>query len=260
MKTIIVRGAGDLATGIITKLHNAGFKVIACETDRPTAIRRRVSFSEAVYDKSSTVEGLTAELVSIKDALHNKGLFVVVDPNMTILESIKPFAVVDAILAKKNLGTSTEMADIVIGVGPGFEAGVDCHAVVETKRGHHLGRIYYEGSAIPNTGIPGNIAGESHRRVLHSPAEGIIDNAVEIGDIVSKGDLMFTVADEKMYAPFNGVVRGIIRYGFYVKEGMKVADIDPRMEQVENCNTISDKARTIAGGVLEAVLALGEVI
>lgn len=260
MKTIIVRGAGDLATGIISKLHNAGFKVIACETMKPTAIRRHVSFSEAVYDEKTSVEGLDAKLSSFEDAITEDGIHVVVDPNLRILEHIKPFAVIDAILAKKNLGTTIDMADIVIGVGPGFTAGTDCHAVVETKRGHNLGKIYYEGAAIPNTGIPGFIGGKAEDRVLHSPAEGIIDNAVSIGDVVSEGDLMFTVGEEKMYAPFGGVVRGIIRYGFYVKKGMKVADIDPRMEQIENCDTISDKARTIAGGVLEAILNLSGVL
>ncbi len=260
MRTIIVRGAGDLATGIIQKLYNSGFKVIALETDKPTAIRRKVSLSEAVYDGEAVVEDVTAKLTSIQDAVEGNGVYVVVDPEMSILEHIKPFAVVDSILAKKNLGTKIEHSDIVVGVGPGFTAGVDCHAVVETKRGHNLGRIYYEGRAIENTGIPGLIGGESDRRVLHSPKEGIMDNAVSIGDVVTKGDLMFTVADQKVYAPFTGVVRGIIRYGFFVKEGMKVADIDPRGDQIENCETISDKARTIAGGVLEAVLRLSEVV
>lgn len=260
MKTIIVRGAGDLATGIITKLHNSGFKIIACEIDKPTAIRRHVSFSEAVYDKETTVEGLTAKLSSIEESIIEDGIHVIVDPKMKVLEYIKPFAIVDSILAKRNLGTTIDMADVVIGVGPGFEAGKDCHAVVETQRGHNLGKIYYTGSAAPNTGVPGMIGGKSKDRVLHSPAEGVIDNAVSIGDVVSEGDLMFTVGNEKMYAPFSGVVRGIIRYGYSVTKGMKVADIDPRMEQIENCDTISDKARTIAGGVLEAVLYLSEVL
>ena len=188
------------------------------------------------------------------------GVHVVIDPKLTILNRITPFALVDCILAKKNLGTKIDMSKIVIGVGPGFNAGVDCHAVVETKRGHNLGKIYYSGSAIPNTGIPGEVGGKSADRVLHSPVEGLIDNAVRIGDVVAKGDLVFTVANERVYAKFSGVVRGIIRYGFNVSKGMKVADIDPRMGQIENCETISDKARTISGGVLEAILNLGEVI
>jgi len=260
MKTVIIRGAGDLASGIIHKLNNSGFKVIACEIDKPTAIRRKVSFSEAVYDCESTVEGLVGKLSTIEEAIAEDGVHVIVDPKLTILKRITPFALVDSILAKRNLGTTMDMSKIVIGVGPGFNAGVDCHAVVETKRGHNLGKIYYSGTAIPNTGIPGEVGGKSADRVLHSPVEGLIDNAVRIGDVVSEGDLIFTVAEEKVYAKFSGVVRGIIRYGFFVSKGMKVADIDPRMDQIENCETISDKARTISGGVLEAILNLGEVI
>ncbi len=260
MKTVIIRGAGDLASGIMHKLHNSGFKVIACEIDKPTAIRRKVSFSEAVYDGESTVEGVVGKLSSVEGAIIEDGVHVIIDPKLTILGSITPFALVDSILAKKNLGTTIDMSKVVIGVGPGFTAGVDCHAVIETKRGHNLGKIYYTGSAIPNTGIPGEVGGKSADRVLHSPVEGLIDNAVRIGDVVTKGDLVFTVADERVYAKFSGVVRGIIRYGFFVTKGMKVADIDPRMDQIENCETISDKARTISGGVLEAILNLGEVI
>lgn len=260
MKIVVVRGAGDLATGVIARLHNSGFKVIACEIDKPSSIRRKVSFSEAVYDGETIVEGLTAKLTSIEDSVLDDGVSIVIDPKMSILDSIKPYAVVDSILAKTNLGTRIDMADIVIGVGPGFTAGDDCHAVVETKRGHDLGKIYYSGSAIPNTGIPGEIGGKSNERVVHSPSEGTIHNSVSIGDTVFEGDLLFTVSDDRMYAPFSGVVRGIIRYGFFVKKGMKVADIDPRIDQVENCVKISDKARTISGGVLEAILKLGKVI
>ena len=255
-----MRGAGDLATGIIQKLHNSGFKVIACEIDKPTAIRRRVSLSDAVYDGTQTVEDITATLCTIDEAVQSVGVSIIVDPYMDVLGKVKPLAVVDAILAKRNLGTHLDMAEVVIGVGPGFTASKDCHAVVETKRGHHLGRVYYDGPAIENTGIPGEIGGESKRRVLHSPVEGTVKNVVEIGDIVTEGDLMLTVGNQEVIAPFSGVVRGIIKNDFFVPKGMKIADIDPRMDQVSNCETISDKARTIAGGVLEAVLHLSEVI
>ncbi|MGL1894300.1 MAG: selenium-dependent molybdenum cofactor biosynthesis protein YqeB [Spirochaetaceae bacterium] len=260
MKIVIVRGAGDLATGIIQKLHNSGFKVIACEIEKPTAIRRMVSLSEAVYYGEQRVEDITAKLCTFEEAINDEGVSVIIDPKMSILERIKPLAVVDAILAKCNLGTTINSAKVVIGVGPGFSIGVDCHAVIETKRGHNLGKIYYRGSAIENTGIPGEIEGESTRRVLHAPTQGEIENRVNIGDIVQENDLMFTINNTPIYAPFSGVVRGIIKDGFSVFKGMKVADIDPRMDQVDKCNTISDKARNVAGGVLEAVVRLGEVI
>lgn len=260
MKTVIVRGAGDLATGIIVKLAHSGFRVIALEVDQPTAIRRKVSLSEAVYDGVAYVEDVRGLLVSKENAGKTGGVSIVVDPECAILELIRPFALVDSIIAKKNLGTHLGMADVVIGVGPGFEAGVDCHAVVETKRGHQLGRIYYKGSAIPNTGVPGVVGGETSKRVIHSPEEGYIKNNVSIGDIINEGETLFTVNESRVPSLLTGVVRGIIRDGFYVKKGMKVADVDPRLDQVENCTTISDKARTIAGGVLEAILHLSEVL
>ncbi len=260
MKTVVVRGAGDLATGIIYKLIQSGFKVIALETKKPTSIRRHVSLSEAVYDGEASVEDLTVQLRNIEEAILIDESSIVVDPKSELLKKIRPFAVVDAILAKKNLGTTIDMADIVIGVGPGFDAGSDCHAVVETKRGHQLGRIYYNGKAIPNTGIPGVVGGETSKRVIHAPIAGVMKNSVSIGDIVTEGDLMFTVDGEKVLAPLSGVVRGILRDGFRVPKGMKAADIDPRLEEVQNCETISDKARTIAGGVLEAILNLSGVI
>ena len=165
--------------------------------------------------------------------------------------------VVVSILAKKNLGTNIEDAKIVIVVGTGFTASIDCDAVIESKRGHDLGRIIYNGSAIENTGIPGNIDGRSTERVFHSPASGIMKNNVNIGDKVSKNDLIFTVNSQEVHASFDGIIRGIIKDGFSVEKGMKVADIDPRLDQIANCNKVSDKARCIAGGVLEVILQLG---
>ncbi|QVK20816.1 EF2563 family selenium-dependent molybdenum hydroxylase system protein [Mycoplasmatota bacterium] len=257
---IIVRGAGDLASGIIYKLNKSGFKIIALEIDNPTSIRRKVSFSEAIYDEVCNVEDLEAvkckTIEEVKECLDDDNVAVMVDPKVEILNEIKPIALVDSILAKKNIGTRIDMADIVIGVGPGFYASSDSHAVIETKRGHDLGKIYYKGSAKENTGVPGDIAGYSKERVFHSPADGIINNYVKIGDIVEKNEKIFSVNGIDVLAPFSGVIRGVIKNGFKVHEGMKVADIDPRLDEVKNCITISEKARCIAGGVLEAILNL----
>jgi len=253
---IVVRGAGDLASGIIHKLHNSGFKVVALETKNPLAIRRKVSFSEAVYDSSVVVDGVSAKLVSsVKEAMENEFVSILIDPNMDYIQELRPDCIIDSIMAKRNVGTKITDARIVIGVGPGFTAGIDCHAVVETKRGHDLGRIYYEGTALQNTGIPGTIKGYDSERVLHSPENGMIKNHFEIGDIVKQGQPVFTVIEE-VIAPFTGVLRGIIRNGTIVKRGMKVADLDPRIEEVRNCYRISEKARCIAGSVLEAVMHL----
>lgn len=254
---VIVRGAGDLATGTIAKLYNCGFKVLALETSNPTTIRRHISFSSAIFDKSVCIEGVTGKLINCVCELEDlDGIGVMVDPNCDILNEVSPIAIIDAIIAKKNLGTSIDMADIVIALGPGFNASVDCHAVVETKRGHNLGKIYYDGFAIENTGIPGNINGFSTERVLHSPETGIIKVIHDIGSIVSIGDTIALINDVPLVATMDGLVRGMIRDGMFVEKGLKIADIDPRYDQIKNCYTISDKARCIAGGALEALLFL----
>lgn len=257
---IIVRGAGDLASGTILKLHNIGYDVVALECEKPSAIRRHVAFSEAVYQNEMTIEGVTARLAStveeIEAVLNAGKIPVVVDPKCRMVEKLQPFALVDAILAKRNLGTRKEMAPITVGLGPGFCAGKDVHAVVETMRGAHLGRIYYQGEAIPNTGIPGKIAGYDKERVQHSPCAGIFHNRCEIGDIVSKGDVIAYVDDTPVYTEISGVVRGMLPDGFAVTKGFKVADVDPRMEQLRNIDSVSDKARCIAGGAVEAILHL----
>lgn len=259
---IIVRGGGDLATGTIYKLKKSGFPVLILETVNPSAIRRNVSFCEAVYQGEQTVEDMTCHLAeSVEQAqqfLAEGKLTVLVDPAGESIRELKPLAVVDGILAKKNLGTSRDMAPITVALGPGFVAGQDVDAVIETKRGHNLGRVLWNGSAAPNTGIPGIIGGYGKERVIHCPAAGILRNVKKITDTVSKGDVIALVETETGTVPveatLDGILRGLIRDGYPVRVGFKMADIDPRAEEYDNCFTISDKARCIAGGVLEAIL------
>lgn len=261
---IIVRGGGDLATGTIYKLHQCGFPVLVLETEKPSAIRRNVAFCEAVYQGSQTVERTTCTLAHSHEeavnCLRTGRLPMLIDPAGDCISDFRPLAVVDAILAKENLGTRRDMAPITVGLGPGFEAGADVDAVVETKRGHNLGRVIYSGSAAANTGIPGIIGGYGKERVIHSPAAGILRNLTKITDTVTKGQTIALVETAEgpvpVQATLTGLLRGLLRDGYPVPQGFKIADIDPRMEQYDNCFTISDKARCIAGGVLEAILHL----
>lgn len=261
---VIVRGGGDIATGTIMKLYKSGFDVLILEIATPSAIRRNVAFSEAVYEGKQTVEDVTCYLANnIEDAnnlLSQNKLTLLVDPNAESLDVFKPVALIDAILAKKNLGTNKDLAPITIALGPGFEASVDADAVIETQRGHSLGRIYYEGCAIPNTGVPGKIAGFDKERVIHSPADGILKNVCHITNTVKEGDVIATIktddGDVEVPATIDGLLRGLIRDNYPVTKGFKIADIDPRISEYNNCFTISDKARCIAGGVLEALLHL----
>ena len=261
---IIVRGGGDLATGTIYKLYKCGFPILILEVDKPSAIRRNVAFSEAVYQGTQTVEDVTcyhADSLSRAESFLQEGkLVVLVDPKGDSIAKLKPLAVVDAILAKKNLGTNKSMAPITVALGPGFTAGEDVDAVIETKRGHNLGRVLWRGSAAPNTGIPGMIGGYGKERVIHCPAEGILRNVCKITDTVEKGQEIAVVETENgnipVLASLDGLLRGLIRDGYPVTKGFKIADIDPRTEEYQNCFTISDKARCIAGGVVEAILQL----
>ena len=256
---IIVRGGGDIATGTIYKLYKCGFKVLILETQNPSAIRRNVAFCEAVYSGIQTVEDLTCRLAKdmaeAENLLETEGL-----ADCKAVEYFKPIAVVDAIIAKKNLGMSVDMAPVTVALGPGFEAGKDVHAVVETMRGHNLGRVLYSGFAAQNTGVPGVIKGFGRERVIHSPAQGVLYNVKHITDTVKKGDVIAVIknGDEtyEVTATLDGILRGLIRDGYPVTKGFKIADIDPRTEEYDNCFTISDKARCVAGGVLEAVMHL----
>ena len=259
---IIVRGGGDLATGTIYKLKKSGFPVLILEVATPSAIRRNVAFCEAVYQGTQTVEDmicyLAESLEQAEQLLWEGKLAVLVDPTGESIPKLKPLAVVDAILAKKNLGTKRNMAPITVALGPGFTAGEDVDAVIETKRGHNLGRVLWEGSAAQNTGIPGIIGGYGKERVIHCPAKGILRNVKKVTDTVSKGETIAVVETEHGIVPveatLDGILRGLIRDGYPVQVGFKMADIDPRADEYLNCFTISDKARCIAGGVLEAIL------
>jgi len=254
-KTVIVRGGGDIATGVVQKLHRAGLNVLILESEKPTAIRRSVALCEAVYDGIKTVEDITCKKIESLDELnecYSKGVVpLLIDPNGRSINELKPTAVIDAIIAKRNLGTNKNMAAITIALGPGFIAGEDVHAVIETKRGHDLGRILLKGQAEDNTGEPGEVAGESTRRVVYAPVAGIARHMKSIGDIVKQGDALLTISTTtEVTATIDGLLRGLIREGIEVSEGLKIADIDPRTDI--DYQTISDKARCIGGAVLEA--------
>lgn len=260
---IIVRGGGDLATGTIHRLWSCGFKVLVLETKMPAAIRRQVSVCEAVYDGETIVEGMKAiRIFSWEQAekiIESGAVPVLVDPEGASIDMLHPRVVIDAILAKRNLGTHRKMAPLTIGLGPGFCGGKDVDVVIETKRGHNLGRVLYSSMAAPNTGIPGMVGGYAKERVLHAPVEGTFKGYAGIGDIVEAGAPVAAVIGNDgtatpLTAAFSGIVRGLLRDGYPVTKGFKVADIDPRKEELANCFTISDKARCIAGSVLEVVV------
>ena len=255
---VVIRGAGDLASGIAVRLHHAGFCIVMLDIAHPTTVRRTVAFSEAIRLESMTVEDVCARLVGTpaeaRACVEQGSIAVLVDPIAACVSQLQPHVLVDAIIAKRNLGTRITDAPLVIGVGPGFTAGVDCHAVVETKRGHHLGRVFWEGSAAPNTGVPGVIAGHSADRVLRAPAAGVFEPVLSIGDEVHAGDVAAMVDGVPMRCTIDGVLRGLLAPGVEVTSGMKAGDIDPR-DVRDHCWTVSDKARSIGGGVLEAILA-----
>jgi len=291
---IIVRGAGDLASGVLAAIHISGFRVLALETANPSAIRRTVAFSEAVRLGHCTIEGIEARLIakeqaarilSAKDEVITTGINtlatetgatagskanrlsfipIAVDPAGELISELQPAAVVDAIIAKKNCGTHLDMASLVIALGPGFIAGKDAHIVIETMRGHNLARLIYKGEALPNTGVPGPVGGESALRVIHAPAEGTLRVIHDIGSSVTRGEVIARIipADGSVVdvsASINGIIRGMLPDGFIVCRGLKMADIDPRLTELNNCFTISDKARSLGGAVLTALLSRGIV-
>lgn len=256
---VLIKGAGDLASGIGLRLYRCGFAVVMTDIAVPTTVRRTVAFSPAVYNGSSQVEGVRAvrceNITEIEAAIAGNNIPVGVDEDARICTEWHPDIVVDAILAKRNLGTRITDAAIVIGVGPGFTAGEDCHCVVETKRGHYLGRCIWEGSAIANTGVPGIIGGYGLERLIKATDDGIFKGTVSIGDTVAAGDLIGYAGNTPIYASIGGIVRGILQDGVAVTKGMKSGDIDPRCEAA-HCFTVSDKASAIGGGVLEGILSL----
>lgn len=260
---VVVRGGGDIASGTIQKLHRSGFKVLVLEIEKPTAIRRNVAFSDAIYNGETSVEGIKAvrvnNLEEIQKAFENEVIPIIVDSEGEYIKKVNPIAVVDAILCKRNLGTNKDMAPITVALGPGFNAGVDVDVVIETMRGHKLGRLIFDGYAMENTGVPGEISGYTKERVIYSNASGIIKNLKFIGDIVKKGDILALIGEIEVKATIDGLLRGIIKEGTDVYEGLKIADIDPRLKEIENYTTISDKARNIGGGVLEGILLLKNI-
>ena len=250
----IVRGGGDLATGIIYRLWRSGFRVISLETRAPLVVRRTVSAASAVFNGSCVIDGMPVRKISsAEEAFFNDGVSVLVDPDGDSIASLRPDLLVDAVMAKRNTGTTINMAPLVIGIGPGFTAKVDVHYVVETKRGHYLGRLISEGGAIPNTGVPGMEMGYTTERLLRAPADGYLIPLAEIGDHVEAGDVVGTVGKKEVRAQIRGMLRGLIHPSVYLTEGLKIGDVDPR-DVREHCFSITDKALAVAGGVLEAVL------
>jgi len=255
---VLIRGAGEMASGVAHRLHRSHFNVCMLEIPHPIAVRREVSFCEAIYEGEKEVEGVRSKFISRPEEIHSvwqeEKIPVLVDPDgEKTRRFIKPDVLVDAIMAKKNLGTHIKKAPLVIGLGPGFCAEKDVHIVIETNRGHDLGRLILKGTAEPDTGIPGNIGGYTVERVLRTMKRGVFHPQKGIGDRVNKGSVVAVVDDFPVMAKISGIVRGLIREGVEVKKGMKVGDIDPRGKR-ESCFTISDKARAIGGGVLEAIL------
>ena len=255
---VVIRGGGDLATGVAEVLYQSGFKILILDIEKPSSIRRSVCFSEAIYEGVTKVENIICKKVEneneIEKCWNEKIIPIMVDEKGEIIKKIKPDVVVDSIIAKKNLGTTKEMAPITIALGDGFEAGKDVDIVIETMRGHNLGRIITSGRAMKNTGIPGEIKGVSKDRVIYSLANGIFSSVKKIGDTVQKDEIIGYVGDVEIRGKISGVLRGIIREGYEVTENMKIGDIDPRIEEKSNCFTISDKARSLGGAVLRAIM------
>lgn len=256
---VLIKGAGDLASGVAARLYRCGFPVAMTELPRPLMVRRTVAFGEAVYEGEVTVEGITARRVddaaAARQALAGRVIPVLVDPHASRARDLAPAVLIDAIMAKRNTGTTLADAPLVIALGPGFTAGVDCHAVIETNRGHCLGRVITEGSAEPDTGRPGVIGGKTDERILRAPVAGHVEALTAIGDRVEAGQMLALVGGAGVCAGTSGVLRGLVRPGAWVPAGEKIGDVDPRAAP-EHCYLISDKALSVAGGALEAILRL----
>ena len=256
-KLVLMRGGGDLGSAVAHKLFRSGFSVVIAEIASPLVVRRTVSYAQAVLDKRTVIEGVEAvyarDLEAVKNAISRACIPVVVDPRLEMIRYLEPYTVIDSTMAKQNRGMHAGLAPLTLALGPGFEAPKDVHAIIETKRGHDLGRIIYQGCAIPNTGIPGTVLGRGAERVLRAPGPGCVMHKRRIGDRVKQGDLICFVDDQPVTAPFDGMLRGLIMEGAMVKKGLKIGDVDPRSQKAY-CYSFSDKARAVAGGVLEAVM------
>jgi xanthine dehydrogenase accessory factor len=256
---VVIKGAGDLASGVAARLYRCRFPVIMTELPNPLMVRRTVAFGEAVYENEVTVEGIRAcrvdDIGAARRVLAQGAIPVLVDPEARCVAGLAPTVLVDAIMAKHNTGTALTDAPIVIGLGPGFTAGVDCHAVIETNRGHCLGRAIYEGGAEPDTGHPGSVGGKTKQRILRASVSGTVEGLIAIGQPVTKGQVVARVQGRPVRAGTAGVLRGLVRSGTQVSRGTKIGDVDPRADPA-HCYLISEKALAIAGGVLEAILHL----
>ncbi len=255
---VLIKGAGDLASGVALSLYRCGFRLAMTEIARPLMVRRTVSFGEAVYEGFTQVEGMVAARVAdpwqAVEVIESGKIPVLVDPEAACLQALHPAILVDAIMAKRNIGTRISDAPLVVALGPGFSAGVDCHAVIETNRGHNLGRVIEQGSAEADTGVPGDIGGKSAERLLRAPVAGVVLALAAIGEWVAEGQVVARVGVQPVTARTAGVLRGMIRSGAQVPAGTKIGDVDPRAE-VSHCYQVSDKSLAIAGGVLEAILS-----
>ena len=258
---VLIRGGGDLASGVALRLFRTGFRVAISELAQPIAIRRRVAFAEAVYAGETTIEGITAKLVKDPtDTLRVIQVFaknfipVMIDPQADAVNALHPTVVVDARMLKKHVELLPKTIQLILGLGPGFVAGKNCHAVIETRRGHTLGRVLWEGSALSDTGLPEPLEKWSSERVLRAPVSGELEAKAEIGDHLEKGQIIAEIAGEKIIAPFTGILRGLIHPNIPIEQGCKIGDIDPR-DDPQLCNLVSDKALAIGGGVLEAILS-----
>lgn len=258
---VLIRGGGDLASGAVYRLQRAGFPVVVTELETPLLVRRAVSYGDAVYTQTRTVDGISARLVTaeaVHETIRAGGVPVVIDPEGVLLRTLTPAVVVDARMVKRNLGTTLADAPLVVALGPGFSAGQDCHIVIETNRGHRLGRVIEHGSAEPDSGEPGSVRSQTHSRVLRAPEAGTVKPLAQIGDHITAGQPIARVGTSTITAGFDGVLRGLIHERVPVTRGMKIGDLDPRAER-EMCFTISDKSLAVGGGVLEAVLAARQI-
>lgn len=255
-KRVVVRGAGEIASGVINRLALTGFEVIALEQKHPSHVRRAVCYAEAIYDGEFSLNDVTVRRADTPDqtrAMIEEGVVpILIDPDAKSLNLLKPSILIDARLLKRNIDTSLTMAPVVIGLGPGFTTGENCHAAVETNRGDKLGRVIYRGSPQADTGTPAPVKGITMDRVLRAPVQGILRCTGRIGDKIKAGDPVADVSGSPVVSLINGVIRGLARDGLKVSQGQKIGDIDPRGIK-ELCFKISDKAQAIADGVLEAI-------